>query len=892
MGAAVGDYDHDGDMDWFVTSIHDPEGSSGYGPTGNRLYRNAGGGRFEDATDAAGVREGGWGWGACLADFDNDGHEDLFHTNGWFGLRVEDADGEEREITTFLADPSRLFMANGDGTFTERAAALGVHHTGQGRGVVCADYDGDGRVDILIANHGAAPTVYRNVFETSNRWLAIDLAGRHANLQGIGARVTVTTASGTQVQEVRLGGAYLSQAPPTLHFGLGRDRIAQSIEVRWPGPGGQVSRLDDVTVDRRLTIRQPAPEGALLRVVRGAGAGLHRRGATVAIEAEAGRGHYRFSHWTGEGGGSFRDARAPRTAFTMPAGPATAIAHYLPGPPLSDASVSAARRWIEVLLQAIRDDRARPTVHARNLFHLAAAMYDAWAAWSDTASPYHFGERGTACGPVVPSDGDVERAREEAISHAAWRLLRHRFRHSPGAAETAHNADMLMAALGHDAGHTTGPAAALGACIGDLYVARGGLADRANEANDYASLFYVPVNPDMPPSVPGNAELEDPDRWQPLDLLHFVDQSGNVEDDIPAFVTPEWGRVVPFALSADDLTVHERDGADWHVYHDPGPPPTLSGPGAAHYKWGFTLVVSSPASPSRRRRSNATPRHWGVRSPQRNTTSSNPSPAMLAPSTSVSGTGVPARTTEVEDRCGKQPDGSAKTREAKLAVVWSADTTDNNARPVRDPDSATYNAAIETIATRDTDTAPAPFARRIRREAKRRGFDTAPRQVILGDGAPWIWNFADEHFPDATQIVDIFHAKGHLFEVAKAIYGPGSDVGERWAKQQREALDEGRVDDVVAALRGHAGTCEEARKDVEYFSKQPRAHELPEVPGHGPVRRDRCRRRGCKHIIATRLKRGGMRWSVAGANAIIALRCAVESNRFDDFWERRASPQS
>ena len=258
----------------------------------------------------------------------------------------------------------------------------------------------------------------------------------------------------------------------------------------------------------------------------------------------------------------------------------------------------------------------------------------------------------------------------------------------------------------------------------------------------------------------------------------------------------------------------------------------------------------------------------------------------------LDGTGVPARTTEVEDRCGKQPDGRAKTREAKLAVVWSADTTDNNARPVRDPDSATYNAAIETIATRDTDTVPAPFARRIRREAKRRGFDTAPRQVILGDGAPWIWNFADEHFPDATQIVDIFHAKGHLFEVAKAIYGPGSEVGERWAKHQREALDEGRVDDVVGALRGHAGTCEEARKDVEYFSNNRERMNYPKFRAMGLCVATGVVEGGCKHIVGTRLKRGGMRWTVTGANAIIALRCAIESNRFDDFWERRASARS
>ena len=107
----------------------------------------------------------------------------------------------------------------------------------------------------------------------------------------------------------------------------------------------------------------------------------------------------------------------------------------------------------------------------------------------------------------------------------------------------------------------------------------------------------------------------------------------------------------------------------------------------------------------------------------------------------------------------------------------------------RAPGSATDNAAIETLATPDTDIEPAPFARRVLREGE--------RHVILGDGAPWVWNFADEHFPDATQIVDIVHAKDHLFEVAKAIYGSSS----QWARKRREELDEGRVDEVCRPAR-------------------------------------------------------------------------------------------
>ena len=253
----------------------------------------------------------------------------------------------------------------------------------------------------------------------------------------------------------------------------------------------------------------------------------------------------------------------------------------------------------------------------------------------------------------------------------------------------------------------------------------------------------------------------------------------------------------------------------------------------------------------------------------------------------LDGTGVPARRTEVEGRQGKQADGSAKTREAKLAVVWSADTI-RNGSPVRDPGSSTYNAAIESIATHDTDKEPAPFAQRILREAERRGFNDASRQVVIGDGALWIWRFSDECFPAAIEIVDIFHAKGHLFDVAKAVYGPGTDMAEQWARKRREDLDEGRIDDVIAALKSHAERHQEARKNVEYFSNNRSRMDYPKFRTMGLVVASGVVEGGCKNIVGARLKQGGMRWTVKGANAIIALRCAIESNRFDDFWERRA----
>ena len=254
----------------------------------------------------------------------------------------------------------------------------------------------------------------------------------------------------------------------------------------------------------------------------------------------------------------------------------------------------------------------------------------------------------------------------------------------------------------------------------------------------------------------------------------------------------------------------------------------------------------------------------------------------------LDGTGVPVRKTETEGRKGKQSDGTAKTREAKLAVVWSAETLDKNGTPTRDPDSVTYNAAIESVASRDTDTDPSLFASRVVREIERRGFDDAQRRVVLGDGAAWIWNLAQEYAPDAVQIVDIFHAKSHLFDVAKAIYGPGTDLAEQWGKQRRDELDQGRINDLIAALREHADTCHDARKCIDYITNNRARMHYPTFRAMGLCVATGVVEGGCKNIVGSRLKRGGMHWTVEGANAIVALRCSILSNRFDDFWERRA----
>ena len=254
----------------------------------------------------------------------------------------------------------------------------------------------------------------------------------------------------------------------------------------------------------------------------------------------------------------------------------------------------------------------------------------------------------------------------------------------------------------------------------------------------------------------------------------------------------------------------------------------------------------------------------------------------------LDGTGIPMRASELEGRAGKQADGPAQTREVKLCTIWSAEGRDAEGLPVRDAGSVTYSAAIESAATSDTDSHLAEFTQRVQREATRRRFEKAPRTVVLGDGAAWIWNIAQELAPQAIQIVDRFHVKEHLSGVAKAIYGTASEAGKRWAQRRHEELDAGRWRPLVTALARQAPHSEEARNCVQYLQRNRERMRYPEFHAQGLCTSTGVVEAGCKLAIGTRLKRAGMHWTVRGSNAIIALRCCKLSGRFEDFWERRA----
>ena len=257
----------------------------------------------------------------------------------------------------------------------------------------------------------------------------------------------------------------------------------------------------------------------------------------------------------------------------------------------------------------------------------------------------------------------------------------------------------------------------------------------------------------------------------------------------------------------------------------------------------------------------------------------------------VDGTGIPMRAEAVKGRKGKQADGSAKTREVKLCTVWSAEGRDEHGIPMRDQGSVSYTAAIESAAE-VADGSPSAFAGRVLREAARRRYDTVTRRVILGDGALWIWNLADTHFPGAIQIVDRFHVKEHLSNVAKAIWGGPCALARKWAKARHEELDDENFKSLFRALQTHSGAVPEAHQCLHYIRHNRHRMRYKTFRAMGLCTSTGVVEAGCKHTIGTRLKRPGMHWTESGANAIIALRCSRLSGRFESFWERRQLPKA
>ena len=249
----------------------------------------------------------------------------------------------------------------------------------------------------------------------------------------------------------------------------------------------------------------------------------------------------------------------------------------------------------------------------------------------------------------------------------------------------------------------------------------------------------------------------------------------------------------------------------------------------------------------------------------------------------MDGTGVPVVKKETLDRQGKTAGQPAHTREVKLGCAFTQTTWDQEGFALRDPDSTSYTGAIETAVE---------FGKRIYREALKRGWRLAKKKVVIGDGAEWIWNLVAEHFADAIQIVDLYHARQHLWDVARHLY-PQEEAKQRaWMKvHQKRLLDKGKIEKLVGMLRAihttNAQVTEKIRTEADYFERNAERMRYPKFRrqhlfvGSGVIEA------GCKTVIGSRLKQSGMFWTVRGANAILALRCSHLNGRFEDYWEER-----
>ncbi|MCZ6602737.1 MAG: CRTAC1 family protein [Planctomycetota bacterium] len=300
MGVSIGDYDRDGRLDLYTSNIDSPYGFIYEDPDlplpwlgrifrwrivpyfvkmmqGNTLFRGLGDGRFEEAPVRDDVSRGGWAWAGSFLDFDNDGNLDIYSPNGFDpgigvdssfeffidsvcnweeylkGEKVFETDGRPLQG----AERNRLFRQTPEGAFHEIGFVSGAGEIACARGLVIADFDRDGDLDLYLRNYEARSTYL--VYEGRKRhWLQVDLVGDRKNSAGVGARVIAVAGDLRQTREAFVGQSYLSGHSPILHFGLGERERVDLLEIRWPD--GTIQRIREIPADRRLTIRKSAED--------------------------------------------------------------------------------------------------------------------------------------------------------------------------------------------------------------------------------------------------------------------------------------------------------------------------------------------------------------------------------------------------------------------------------------------------------------------------------------------------------------------------------------------------------------------------------------------------------------------------------------------------------
>ncbi len=629
MGITIGDYNNDGFFDFFITAIDK-----------NVLLTNNGDNTFVDMSAEKNVDNTGWSWGTRFSDFDLDGDEDLFISNGY-------------EFEGRGPEPNHYFKnlnVEGQNTFEDVSVQLGLNEETISVEVIDFDYDNDGDIDLFVTNSDGPSYFYEN--KTRNfddteivlHWFKISLEGTISNRDAIGTIIALTTTEGT-IKRYFSGVGFLSQSLQPVHFGLNSATEILSVEIKWPS--GLIETFNDLPSD--TTIKATEGQGYVIldilpsQKIYGCTDSFSCSfnpeatlddGSCTYLESQTIVGNtsssflrteiYTYTitsgsttNWqvsggeilSGQGTSSINVKweleESGRVSVTETDDQCSSLQVSIDvelGADMLPEDISIARLWNEALLEAIRGDFARPTVHARNLFHTSVAMYDIWAIYDDDARPYLIGSTVNSFTSQLEDFILIESkedSQKRAVSYAMYRLLSHRFQNSPGAEASQARFDLLMDKLGYDTNYSSllyefGNAAALGNYVAQTIIDYG-LQDGSREATGYDNAYYEPVNGPYALDVSANLPINDPNRWQPLALDIFIDQGGNIVDgNVPAFLSPEWGNVFAFALTDEDKVTYQRDGDTYHVFHDPSDPPYISltdnNDDSDSYKWGFSMV--------------------------------------------------------------------------------------------------------------------------------------------------------------------------------------------------------------------------------------------------------------------------------------------------------------
>ena len=628
MGIAIGDFNKDQFFDFYITTIKN-----------NVLLEGKTDGTFQNKAIDFNLKETGWSWGTKFADFDLDGDEDLVVVNGFKNSSQKEyinyyfENKNTNNTVTFSSDNNQ-----GIGELTISVEALEF------------DYDHDGDLDLFITNSNRNSFFYENTTLGNSdpnppKWFQLSLQGTFSNRDAIGTKITLTTDKDTFIRYYN-GVGFLGQSLKPVHFGLADATIIKELKIKWPS--GNVDVYNDLELNtfgkaiekssyEKLTI-QPAVK--ILGCTDSnscnynPNATINDGSCTYAEVSQEISGatnvsffskeNYSYNleathkiEWKVEGGKIISGEGTKEITVQWEFDTHGKVSANITTPQCKSQEIilninlslqniaddkSIARIWNEALLQAIRGDYARPTVHARNLFHTSIAMYDAWAIYSNEAAPYLIGNTKNSFSSTLlnfePNE-DIVVSRKKAISYAAYRLLTHRFKNSPKAESSLAKFDFLMNELGYDINYTdldyeNGNAAALGNFIAKTIIDYGYL-DGSREQSEFDNAYYLPVNTPLAPIISGNPNISNPDRWQSLSLDTYIDQSGNlIEGDIIDFLSPEWGNVWTFAMDDTNKNQYIRDGNTYNVYYDPSSPPYLNSSDSSSseaYKKGFLQVA-------------------------------------------------------------------------------------------------------------------------------------------------------------------------------------------------------------------------------------------------------------------------------------------------------------